>query len=754
MIGDYLKGLPSEKDIEFFKPFEYLIFMDEIDGHIENIVFCNEESGFTVARLKKPKEKELITLVGIMSSLQPGETVHCLGNWKYHPKHGRQFAVDQFTVSAPTNLLGIQKYLESGMVRGIGPIYAKRIVDHFGVKTLTIIDETPELLLEIEGIGEKRIEKIKSCWGEQKEIRKVMIFLQSHKISPLFARKIFKTYKEESLTKVQNNPYCLAKDIFRIGFKTADQLAQNLGIAINSPLRIQAGIEHVLWEMSHEGHVCYPFSQFLEKAQEILQVKTDDIEKQIETLQQEERIIYTFLENEKENTPFIWIRPLYLCEMGISREIHRLIKAQSNIRSVLIDKAIDWAEKKLYLHFAKEQKAAIEKSLIEKIHIITGGPGTGKSTITRAILAITSKLTSKIILAAPTGRAAKRLSEITSRKAFTIHSLLEFDFNEKGFKRHRDNPLNCHLLIVDEASMIDTQLMYHLLKAVPSKARIILIGDIDQLPSVGPGNVLKDMIKSKKLPLTRLKRIFRQGKGSQIIQSAHRINKGYFPDLNYDPNSDFIFFELEEPEEIVAKTTELIQSTLPKRFGFDPLSDIQVLTPMKRGPIGSDHFNHILQNVLNPNPTQVSWMGRIFRLNDKVMQIRNNYDKKVYNGDIGRIFSLDMENQKLTVLFDNKEVLYDFSELDELMLSYAVSVHKYQGSECPCILMPIHTAHFKLLFRNLLYTAITRGKKLVILLGTKKAMAIAIRTDNVLKRYSGLHQMLQNVLLQETTYAP
>ncbi len=716
--------------------------MDEIYGYIENIVFCSEETGFTVARLKKPKEKELITLVGTMSSLQPGETIHCQGHWKHHPKHGRQFVVDHFVISAPVDLLGIQKYLESGMVKGIGPIYAKRIVDHFGIETLTIIDETPDCLLEIDGIGKKRLEYIKSCWDEQKGIRKVMIFLQSHKISPLFARKIFKTYKEESILKVQENPYCLAKDIFGIGFKTADQLAQNLGVAINSPLRIQAGMEHVLWEMSREGHVCYPVSQFSEKAQEILQVTTDEIHMQIETLKQEKRIIHAPLEKEGEHIPFIWIRPLYLCEMGISREISRLIKNQSEIRSVLVDKALDWAEKKLYLHFAKEQKEAIEKSLSEKLHIITGGPGTGKSTITRAILAITSKLTSKIILTAPTGRAAKRLSEITSRKAFTIHSLLEFDFNEGGFKRNRDNPLNCDLLIVDEASMIDTQLMYHLLKALPSKTRFILIGDIDQLPSVGPGNVLKDMILSKKLPLTRLKRIFRQGKGSQIIQSAHRINKGYFPDLSNDPQSDFIFFEIENPEEILAKIAELIKSTLPKRFGFDPIDDIQVLTPMKRGVIGSDHFNHILQNVLNSNPLQTHWMGRTFRLGDKIMQIRNNYDKKVYNGDVGRILSLDIEGQKLTILFDQKEVLYDFSELDELMLAYAVSVHKYQGSECPCILMPIHTSHFKLLFRNLLYTAITRGKKLVTLLGTKKALAIAIKTDNVLKRYSSLNQML------------
>lgn len=715
--------------------------MDQLSGYIENIVFSSDETGFTVARLKQPKEKDLTTLTGTMPGINPGETIHCRGIWKHHPKHGRQFEVQGYELTAPVDVMGIRKYLESGLVKGVGVVYAKRIVDHFGVETLKVIDQAPSRLLEVPGIGEKRMEHIAACWGEQKSIRRVMIFLQSHNVRPSFAQKIFKTYGEDSIERVKENPYGLAKDIFGIGFKSADSLAQNLGIEKDSPIRIAAGIEHVLWELSSDGHVCYPIEAFLEAAQLILEVGAEKIREQIQGLVKKGGVV----EAPIEETPSIWVSPLYHAEIGIARELLRVQEASCHIRPVLVDKALEWVQEKLSIRFAKEQKEAIQNCLEEKLHIVTGGPGTGKSTITRAILSITSKITDKITLAAPTGRAAKRLSEITGKKAFTIHSLLEFDFQHGGFKRNRENPLSCELIIIDEASMIDTLLMYHLLKALPDKTRVIFIGDIDQLPSVGPGNVLKDMIASERISVTRLKHIFRQGRGSRIVKNAHRINAGFFPDIEPDPESDFAFFELENPEEILGNIIEFIKRKIPEQFSFDPIDDVQILSPMKRGVIGTDNLNHALQKELNPQPFEINRMGRIFRLRDKVMQIRNNYDKKVFNGDVGRISAIDVEDQKLVVDFEGKEVLYDFSELDELMLAYAVSVHKYQGSECPCIIIPIHISHFKLLFRNLLYTGITRGKKRVILFGTKKALAIAVNTNNVQKRHTGLREFLVHV---------
>lgn len=712
--------------------------MEQISGYIERITFCSEQTGFTVARLKQPNQKDLITIVGSMPTINPGETLHCSGHWKNHPKHGRQFEVIKFELAAPVDLLGIRKYLESGMVKGIGCVYAGHIVKHFGTATLKVIDETHERLLEVPGIGAKRMQKIKASWDEQKGIRRVMIFLQSHRVSPAFAHKIFKLYGEESVEKVKANPYALAKDMFGVGFKTADQIARDMGIQKEAPTRVQMGIEHVLWELSQQGHVCYPTELLITETEKILEVGRETILVEIETLIRSQRII----EKEVEKEPTIWVRPLFISEMGITKELKRIQEGSCSIRCVILDKALSWAAAKMQIRFAKEQKQAIKKSQIEKLHVITGGPGTGKSTITRAILLITAKLTSRIILAAPTGRAAKRLGEITHRKAHTIHSLLEMNFQEGGFKKNKENPLKSDLLIIDEASMIDTRLMYHLLKAIPTTARVIFIGDVDQLPSVGPGTVLKDLIDSQSVCVTRLKQIFRQKRGSRIVKNAHRINAGYFPDLTPDPSSDFHFLDIEQSEAIVAKTIELIKWEIPKKFGLHPVDDIQVLSPMKRGITGVDHLNQVLQKQLNVQKIHLMHMGRMFQLYDKVMQIRNNYDKKVYNGDVGRIGEIDKEGQGLEVDFETLRVHYDISELEELVLAYAVSVHKYQGSECPCILMPLHTSHFKLLFRNLLYTGVTRGKKVVFLLGTKKALAIAIRTKSAEERFTGLKYLL------------
>lgn len=717
---------------------------DQISGSIENIIFTSEDTGFTVARLKEPRKEDLTCIVGTLPSIKPGESVNCIGIWKHHPKFGKQFEVKSYKQTAPKDLVGIQKYLESGMIKGIGPSYAKRIVEAFGVKTLDVIDKTPEKLLEIEGIGEKKVEVIIQHWQDQKAIRDVMVFLQGHGVTPSLAQKIYKLYGDESIAKVKENPYALAKKLFGVGFKTADTIAKNIGIPEKSPNRVDAGIEYLLWELSSDGHTTLPESTILQSGEQLLQVPQDLIKERLTALHLQDSIKKAQMDLSGES--FYWIKPLYLCETGIVRELERLQSTACCIRSIDAEKAIEWMQEQMGLKLASEQKEAAKLSLIHKLHIITGGPGTGKSTITKGILRISEKLTSKILLAAPTGRAAKRLSEITRKKAFTIHSLLEYDFNQKGFKKNKENPLLCELLIIDEASMIDTQLLYALLRAVPDQARVILIGDVDQLPSVGPGNTLKDLIESDTITVSKLKHIFRQAKGSKIITNAHSINQGYFPDISNPPNTDFIYIESEEPEEILSKIVHLVKEELPQKYGFDKLQDIQVLSPMKKGGIGTENLNHVLQQQLNPQDKPLYKMGKCFQLKDKVMQLKNNYDKKVYNGDVGIITSIDTEISEMIVDFDGKEVLYDFMELDELCLAYAVSIHKYQGSECPCIVMPVHTSHFKLLHRNLLYTGITRGKKLVVVLGNKKALAIAVKNDEVIKRHTGLKHFLKSSL--------
>ncbi len=705
--------------------------MDQIFGYIERITFYNQENGFTVARLKMPKKTDLVTVVGTLPGVQPGESVRLLGGWKMNSSHGMQFEVKECTVETPQDVVGIQKYLESGMVKGIGPIYAKRIIEMFGKVTLDVIDQTPEQLLDVPGIGEKRVEKIKRCWHEQKAIRGVMIFLQKYGISPGFAQKIYRVYGEQTVEQIQQNPYTLAREIRGIGFKSADTIAEKLGMPKDATQRIDAGIEYALLELSDDGNTCYPIEEFCKKAEEMLGVA---VEARIDALVEEQRIV--------KDDGYIWIKGLWLCEQGIVRELRRLQSGTCRLREVDQERAVTWSENKLHIQLAQQQKEAVKHSLSDKFHIITGGPGTGKSTITKAILAITEKLSRHIILAAPTGRAAKRMSEITQKDASTIHSLLQYDFKERGFRRNKDNPLECDLIIIDEASMIDTSLMYHLLKAIPNHARVLLVGDIHQLPSVGPGNVLKDLISSGKIPVTELTEIFRQAAGSRIITNAHRINRGEFPDLSSGAHSDFFFLKAEEPHEVLENIVSLVSKRLPKSYRLNPIDDIQVLAPMKRGPIGTENLNQVLQQALNPQDDVLFHGAQRFGASDKVMQIRNNYTKEVSNGDIGRITKIDREEQEMTVSFDGRDVPYAFHDLDELVLAYATSVHKYQGSECPCVVIPVHTSHFMMLHRNLLYTAVTRGKRLVVLVGMGKAIGIAVSNDDVKKRHTGLPRFL------------
>lgn len=714
--------------------------MEEIFGYIDTIVFASEENGFVVARLKEPKKSDKTLILGTMPGLQPGENIHCKGSWKNHPKHGRQFEVESYELKSPTDLLGIQKYLESGMIKGIGPAYAERIVKEFGTETLQVIDETPDKLLRIPGIGEGRLKKIKECWVDQKEVRSVMIFLRGHGVSPSYAHKIYKTYGNGSIEKVKTDPYSLAQEIKGIGFKSADKIAQNMGIAKDSPSRIDAGIEYLLWELSNDGHVCYPENDLIPATKIALEIDESSIKTRLEALLNLGKLV--------QDEELIYVKPLHHSEIGIARELHRLMHAPCALRKVDVPKALEWTQEKFHIRFAEEQKTAISMGTMDKLLIITGGPGTGKSTITKAILAICEKLTKKILLAAPTGRAAKRMSEITYKRAFTIHSLLEMDFQSGKFKKDGSNPLDCDLIIVDEASMIDTFLMYHLLKAIPSHARLIFVGDIDQLPSVGPGNVLRDLIESETIPVCILKEIFRQAKGSQVVINSHRINQGFFPDLSHKPNSDFVYHEAGTPEEILTIIIDLL-TTIPKKYRFHPTKEIQILSPMRRGVIGIENLNFVLQAEFNHSPSpSLFHRGRKFLIGDKVMQMRNNYQKEVYNGDVGFVHDVDLNEQVVKVFFDDNLVIYEFIELDELELAYAVSIHKYQGSECPCIIIPIHTSHFKLLYKNLLYTGITRGKRLVVLVGSKKAIGMAVHNEDVRKRHTGLKANVKKMFLK------
>lgn len=720
--------------------------METLTGYIERITYQNDENGWTVLQLKCRGMQDLICTVGKLPSVSAGETLVCQGAWKMHPAYGKQFEVESFKIQAPSDIIGITKYLGSGLIKGIGPVYAKKIVETFGINTLKVIEETPERLKEVKGLGQKRSSLIIDCWADQKVVRDVMIFLQGHGVSPAYAQKIFKVYGQSCITIVQNNPYQLARDIFGIGFKIADSIASKLGILKDAAIRIESGIEFSLKSLSEDGHVCYPEEDFLPVARDILEVPEEMVRERLEGLQKGNRIERFPLIISGENKPHLWFKPLFNAEVGIAQELEAIKKSPSLLRSINTEKALVWVQEKLKIELAKSQAEAVVDSLTTKLLIITGGPGTGKSTITNAILKISEQLTGNILLAAPTGRAAKRMSEITGRTAKTIHSLLEVDFKSGGFKRKRDNPLVCDLIIIDESSMIDTHLMFSLLKAIPRTARVIFVGDINQLPSVGPGNVLLDMIRSLQIPVVTLTEIFRQAQGSQIIVNAHKINQGQFPDIHNSQESDFFFVEAEEPEDVLKHIVKLVVQKIPAKYGYNPINDIQVLSPMKRGVVGTENLNLVLQEHLNPQKESIFKAGSKFQIKDKVMQIRNNYSKEVFNGDVGQISAIDLDDQTILIDFDGREILYEFSEMDEVVLAYAVSVHKYQGSECPCVVIPVHTTHFKLLHRNLLYTGVTRGKKLVILVGTKKAISMAVRNDEIKQRHTGLKQAILGTL--------
>ncbi len=730
-----------------------------LQGVVERITFHNPDNGYTVAKVAT--RRGLVTVVGPMAGIHAGASVEMTGEWTHHPKFGQQFKVTSYRTVLPATAAGIEKYLGSGMIKGIGPVTAKRIVRHFGADALRIIDEEPDRLKEVLGVGKKRVEMIKAAWEEQRQIKEVMIFLQSHGVSTGLAVKIYKHYGDAAIGVLQTNPYQLQRDIYGIGFKTADKIAMALGIPPDSPERVAAGVQYVLSQDTDEGNVFTPHQELVQKATSLLEVPPELVEAAIGSLQGEQQVQIEPVRyqaapasgQQLREAEAVYLTPMYYGEVGVAQRLQRLNDARlsTGVTRLHAFERFDWDQAFRYLRqqlgvdLAPAQRQAVQTALTRPVTVLTGGPGTGKTTTLRAVIRLLRAAGATFALAAPTGRAAKRMSEVTGAEAKTIHRLLEVSPGEGfSFKRNVDNPLNVDMVIVDEASMLDVLLTNHLLKAIPPGAHLLLVGDVDQLPSVGAGNVLRDIIDSGEVAVVQLQTIFRQAAGSYIITNAHRINQGQMPLFPKDAN-DFFLFPMEEVDAAADMVVDLVTRRIPNRFRI-PSADIQVLTPMHRGPLGVAALNQRLQQKLNPPHPQrpeKAQGGRVLRVGDRVMQIRNNYDLDVFNGDMGVIARIDAIMQTLTVIFDGRDVTYDWASLDELTHAWAISVHKSQGSEFRAVVMPVHTTHYIMLQRNLLYTGVTRARELVVLVGTKRAIGIAVRNDQVAERHTALAERLQ-----------
>ena len=792
--------------------------METLQGILERIVYENPDTGYTVGRLSARDHAELLTVVGNLASVNPGESLLLQGEWVDNARYGRQFQIEKYETILPANVVGLRKYLGSGLIKGIGPKMAALIVRKFGMDTMDVIENEPDKLARVPGIGRKRVEIIKEAWEAQREIKNVMLFLQSHDVSTAHAAKIYKTYGNDAIPIVSENPYQLADDIYGIGFVTADTIAQKLGMDKDAPQRVEAGIKYVLSQKADDGHVFQHHPELIEACQTMLEQEPAAIQKGIHALVEKEEIInpnFTDFPNADEQGTIsepqdnydisnqqsaishqeepsgmdqtsssesrqptadshsaIYLAPFYYAELGVANQFLRILASGADpattTASADILAALTQLENEMRIRFASQQREAIHTAMTTRAMILTGGPGTGKTTTTVGMIRLFEAQGRHITLTAPTGRAAKRLSETTGGEAKTIHRLLEFSPQINSFKRNRQNPLDTDVVIVDEMSMVDLVLMNRLMQAIPPSTTVILIGDVDQLPSVGAGNVLRALIDSQKIPVIELTEIFRQAQESLIVTNAHRINKGDFPELTGDTDRNFFFIEQEDPEEITELITSIIADRLPKHYGYHPIDDIQLLCPMRRGALGTENLNKRLQEVLNieytapaAHPLEKARFGTRshnrqaphfgnpsatvggFRVGDKVMQIRNNYDYDVFNGDIGRVVAIERIDKKVCIQYPDKQVAYDTADLGELVLAYATTIHKAQGSEYPAVVIPLHTQHYLMLQRNLLYTGITRAKECVVIVGTKKALGICIRNNQVMQRNSYLAERLQ-----------
>ena len=716
---------------------------EPLSGLVERVTFHSSETGFCVLRVKVRGHRDLVTVLGSAADIHTGEYVQASGRWERHREHGMQFRALFLQVTAPTSLEGIERYLGSGMIKGIGPHFAKRLVKTFGEAVFDVIEKTPERLREVEGIGQVRLRRITAGWADQKAIREIMVFLQSHGIGTSRSVRIFKTYGADAIPLVKENPYRLARDIRGIGFKTADQLAQRLGIPKNSMLRARAGISYALMEAVADGHCALPEENLLTLAQELLEIGRGTLAEALALEAAESGVVIDHI----GDTSCVFLPHLRKAEDVVASIIRRLRVGTPPWSLIDPVKALPWVETQLGVTLAPGQREAVRLALSSKVLVITGGPGVGKTTIIRSILHILRAKGVKPLLAAPTGRAAKRLGESTGLEAKTIHRLLEFDPKEGGFLRGNDLPLDCDLLVLDEASMVDVPLMAAVLKALPVQAALLVVGDVDQLPSVGPGQVLADLIGCGVVPVARLTEIFRQAAASQIIVNAHRVNRGAMPELATPTGnlSDFIFVEAADPEDAAAKVVKVVSERIPARFGFNAIRDVQVLCPMNRGGAGARSLNLDLQTALNPQRQDqpvVERFGFTYRVGDKVMQIQNDYEKDAFNGDIGFVAAIDTDEAEVLIDFDGRQIVYEFGELDEVTLAYATTIHKSQGSEYPAVVIPVLTQHYPMLQRNLLYTGITRGVRLVILIGQKSAVGIAVRGVRERRRWSKLRELL------------
>ena len=779
---------------------------EEIQGSLERIVYANEENHYTVGQLLVERTsgsgndgsskglKKLVTIVGNLPSVQCGETLKIQGEWVHHPQFGPQFKISRFESVLPSTITGLKKYLGSGLIKGIGPRFAERIVEHFGAETLDVIDHFSGRLKEVPGIGAERAGRIRLAWLEQKAVRDIMIFLQSYGITPSQAAKIYRMYGDESMAIVKDNPYRLARDIYGIGFRIADQIARNLGIPSDSAKRIQAGIIYQLEHFLSEGHAAYPREMLVRAAAaDLLGVEEGPVERQIAQLAHEGLVRI------EPRDDLIYLAGLHHSECGLAEKLKSMVAGPLTLPSVIMEKALAWAEEQSHLTMSEAQREAVQAGITSKLTVITGGPGVGKTTIVRGMVQILGRKKTRIALCAPTGRAAKRLSESCSFFAQTIHRLLKYEPTNHSFVFNHAKPLEVDFLVVDETSMLDLSLAYNLFQAVPVTASVVLVGDVDQLPSVGAGNVLRDIIESRVAKVIRLTEIFRQHHASKIVLNAHRINHGEMPEslsnvsggpatddeesasdsdgeamtgdrgrdtlstqhsapiphsstLNAD--SDFHFLTATSPETALQMIVELCASEIPRCFGLNSVEDIQVMAPMHRGVCGVENLNRELQRALNPpkekefhlhrkgETLEIERFGRLYRVGDKVMQVKNNYDKDVFNGDLGRIVAISREDQQLCVRMDEREIDYDFNELDELLPAYAISIHKSQGSEYPAVVIPLLTQHYIMLQRNLIYTGITRGRKLVVVVGSRKALSIAVRNNKTAHRYGLLQKRL------------